>query len=357
MTTQVRLPCSARRCIVGSGILTHTVTGFNQGGFIMRHRVFSFALLTLISFAFISSHAQTPDAAVENFKEGLKKSDRGDYDGAIEAFSRAIALSSRLDTRKQSLTSQASSFSGASVPTAADVVAENVKVIDPFTADAYNNRGFARYRKGDYLDAIEDFSAALRIRPALFIAYLNRAAALQAKGDSESAMKDLDKAVSIKKDFYQAYINRGSLFHDLGHDKEALSDLNHAIELKNDVAEAFFQRGYVQLALNNWDQSIKDFDRALELMPTMGWAYQGRGIVLMKKGQMERAIKDFNRAIEYSPDLVWAYFNRGLAQLYLGHEELAQHDFDICLKLKPDVKKELDDKIGLARHLRNTRKE
>jgi tetratricopeptide (TPR) repeat protein len=113
----------------------------------------------------------------------------------------------------------------------------------------------------------------------------------------------------------------------------------------------------VQLALNNWDESVKDFDRALELRPTMGWAYQGRGTVLMKKGQMERAIKDFTKAIEQNPDLVWAYFNRGLAQLYLGNEAAAQSDFDTCLKLKPEVKKELEDRIGLARHLRATRKD
>ena len=66
----------------------------------MRHRVFSFVLLVLIACACIATQAQTPEAAVNYFKDGLKKSDQGDYDGAIEAFSRAIALSSRLDKGK-----------------------------------------------------------------------------------------------------------------------------------------------------------------------------------------------------------------------------------------------------------------
>src|SRR5689334_17243020 len=203
------------------------------GGFIMRHRVFSFALLTLILCALIPVHAQTPEAAIEYFKEGVKKTDRGDYDGAIEDFNRAIALSSKLDSRKQAARNQANSFNGPGVLDASDALAENITVIDPFTANAYNNRGFARYQKGDWLGAIEDFNAALRIRPSLTIAYLNRAAAFRANGDSESAMKDLNKAVSLDKAFYQAYVNRGSLYHDLGHEKEALTDLNRAIELKN----------------------------------------------------------------------------------------------------------------------------
>ncbi|HEY3582667.1 MAG TPA: tetratricopeptide repeat protein, partial [Pyrinomonadaceae bacterium] len=224
----------------------------------MRHRVFSFALLTLILCVFISTQAQTPEAAVNAFNEGLKKTERGDLDGAIEAFTRAIALSSRLDNRKQPSHTPASSFNGSSVPSPAEVVTDNVTVINPFTADAYNNRGFARFKKSDFVGAVEDFNSALRIRPGLVVAYLNRAAALQAKGDSESAIKDLNKAVALKKDFYQAYINRGSLFHDLGHDAEALADLNRAIELKKDVAEAYYQRGYVQLALSNWDASVSD---------------------------------------------------------------------------------------------------
>src|ERR1051326_7998185 len=114
----------------------------------------------------------------------------------IEDFSRAIALSSRLSVRKESRV--ASSFAGGD-----DV--DDIRVIDPFTANAYNNRGYARYQKGDLLAAIEDFNSALRIRPTLLIAYLNRASALRASGRNEEAMKDLDKVISIKKDFYEAY--------------------------------------------------------------------------------------------------------------------------------------------------------
>src|ERR1044072_5374518 len=169
----------------------------------MRHRVFSFASLTLILCVFISTQAQTPEAAVNAFNEGLKKTERGELAGAIEAFTRAIALSSRLDNRKQSARPPASSFNGSSVATPGEVVADHVTVIDPFTADAYNNRGFARFKKSDFVGAVEDFNAALRVRPGLVVAYLNRAAALQAKGDSESAIKDLDKARALKKAVYQ----------------------------------------------------------------------------------------------------------------------------------------------------------
>src|SRR5947207_12524983 len=100
MTTQVRLPCSVRRCIVGNGILTHLVTSFNEAGGFMRRHAFLFLLFALTLSGFISAQAQTPAAAINHFKDAIKKSSQGDLDGAIEDYSRAIALSSRLSTDK-----------------------------------------------------------------------------------------------------------------------------------------------------------------------------------------------------------------------------------------------------------------
>jgi lipoprotein NlpI len=101
---------------------------------------------------------------------------------------------------------------------------------------------------------------------------------------------------------------------------------------------------------------VADFDRAVRLEPKMAWAYQGRGTALMMSAKMDRAISDFSRAIELDPKLAWAYYNRGLALVYNGNESEAQKDFDECLKLRPDLKAQLDDKIGLARELRQQHK-
>ena len=72
----------------------------------------------------------------------------------------------------------------------------------------------------------------------------------------------------------------------------------------------------------------------------------------MYKGEMLRAIDDFNRAVELDPKIAWAYFNRGLIWLYLGEDQRAQRDFNECLRLRPELKKDLDPRIELAKHLR-----
>jgi tetratricopeptide (TPR) repeat protein len=278
----------------------------------MRRSLFLFALLALIISSFSFIQAQTPDAAINLFKNAAKKTEKGDLDGAIEDYSRAIVLSSRLDTQKQPARVSGHSFATSDGAATVDD-SSDITVINPFTANAYNNRGLLRYRKGDYTGALADYNEAIRIRPALAEAYLNRAAALVATGDKLNGLKDLDRALALKKDFFQAYSNRGSLNHDLGHDKEALADLNRAVELNNRVADTFYHRGYANLALNNLDDSIKDFTRAIEMeFPQIAWAYQGRGTTLMKKGLMQEAINDFNKALELNSEIIWADWQKSI---------------------------------------------
>jgi tetratricopeptide (TPR) repeat protein len=77
----------------------------------------------------------------------------------------------------------------------------------------------------------------------------------------------------------------------------------------------------------------------------------------MKKGLMQEAINDFNKALELNSEIIWAYFNRGLAKVYLGNEDEAQSDFDAVLKMQPDLRRQVVEKVALARYLRRTGKQ
>ena len=315
-----------------------------EGGLPMRRYAIFFALVSLLLPVTAFSQARTPDAAVNHFKNGSKKIGSGDLDGAIEEYTRAIRLSSHISAGKNVDTRLGNSLS--------EYSSEEVTVVDPFTANAYNNRGLARFKKDDYPGAIDDYNQALKIRPGVASIYLNRAAAFRAIGDFPSALKDLDRAIALKDDFFEAYSNRGSLRLDMGDSEGAMADLNRSIAINDRVPESLYQRGYAYLSLRKFDLGISDFERAIKLAPEMGWAYQGRGTAFMYKGEMLKAIDDFTRAIELDPQIAWAYFNRGLAKVFLGQESEAQKDFEQCLKLRPDLKTQLDPRITLARQLR-----
>jgi tetratricopeptide (TPR) repeat protein len=348
MTTQVRSPRGAQSCIIDARILAHTVDELQPGGSTMRHCALLFAVVSLCLPLTVYSQTRTPEAALNHYNNANKKTGKGDLDGAIEEYTRAIRLSSHLDGSNTSNRRLGNSFD--------DYSSEGITVIDPFTANAYNNRCLVRYKKKDLKGAVEDCDQALRIRPGLASAYLNRAAALRELGEQESALKDLDRAISIDKDFYEAFSNRGSLKLDLDDFNGALADLNRSIELNDRIAASYYHRGYTYIELKKFDLAVADFGRAVRLEPRLAWAYQGRGTALMQTGKMDQAVADFSRAIELDPQLCWAYYNRGLARVYLGNESEAQKDFDEFLKLRPDEKAQLDAKIDLARELREQQK-
>ena len=141
----------------------------------------------------MNAQAQTPNSAKRFFQHGQKSFAEGNLEGAFEDYSRAIEISSRLDSRK---TAPTDLFRPANS-------ADNVTVIDPFTANAYTNRGVVRYQQ-HYLDeAMADFNAAIRISPRLAEAYVGRGVIYRVKGDLDNARTDFDRAISINPRMFE----------------------------------------------------------------------------------------------------------------------------------------------------------
>jgi len=106
----------------------------------------SLALLLFFSAALVQ--AQTPASASNYFDHGTRRYQKGDLNGAIEDFTRAIEISSRLGPTKLV---RGNSMRGASGFSDSDSVSEasSITVIDPLTAHALTSRGLARFDKGD----------------------------------------------------------------------------------------------------------------------------------------------------------------------------------------------------------------
>jgi len=101
----------------------------------------------------------------------------------------------------------------------------------PENSLAYVNRGMARHLKGDYSEAIIDFSTAISLDPASSVAFNNR-------GLSRVKMKDYDGAVS---------------------------DFSRAIELDPKVAAVYFNRGIARIHMNDLMKAIGDFETAAKM--------------------------------------------------------------------------------------------
>jgi Tfp pilus assembly protein PilF len=103
--------------------------------------------------------------------------------------------------------------------------ADVVLAQDAANADAFNVRGFARYRVGERELAATDFDHALALRPQFQRALVNRGINGVARGKPREAAEDFDRALALNpKDAY-ALRGRMNARWDEGNVSEALSDV------------------------------------------------------------------------------------------------------------------------------------
>jgi clan AA aspartic protease (TIGR02281 family) len=99
--------------------------------------------------------------------------------------------------------SQTVCFSGSS-PDALIPACDDLIEIDPMHAQAYQARGSAWYKVGDYRRAIADYTASLAIDPKYIRNYYNRGIAWEAEGELHNALNDLRTFQNLDPSFPDA---------------------------------------------------------------------------------------------------------------------------------------------------------
>jgi tetratricopeptide (TPR) repeat protein len=146
----------------------------------------------------------------------------------------------------------------------------------------------------------------------------DRGAARYARGDIEGALAEDDRALELDPQYAEAYKNRGTARHARGDIDQALADFDRALELNPRYAEAYTNRGMVRYGRGDLEGAIEDFDRALEFTPGRGAApiHDNRGAA--RHGDFDGAIADFSRALEIDPGDCVAYISRGDVRYHKG---------------------------------------
>lgn len=140
------------------------------------------------------------------------------------------------------------------------------RVIRQFGRDAwaYNMRGVAWTNRGEYRNAIEDFSVALQMDRNNPSTYANRGAAWLQQGDYDRAARDLTQAIRLKPDHAAAYNNRGLARRFKGELDAAIEDFTEAIRLDPDYAAAYSNRGECRAQKREYQQALDDYAHAIE---------------------------------------------------------------------------------------------
>ncbi|MCA1565019.1 MAG: tetratricopeptide repeat protein [Acidobacteria bacterium] len=194
-------------------------------------KAFTLTLVLLLAAA-VAAPAQTPRTAKDYVKRAAARYLKGDLDGAIEDYDKA------LDS-------------------------------EPRAAEVYVKRGGARRAKGDLNGAIDDFNQAYDIDP------------LSVRNDRSVA---------------EAYSNRGFIRTNKLDMPGAIYDFNKALECYQGNPDLYFKRGRARLIDGNLAGAIEDFTDGLALKPESSLAslaYASRGYAHMLQGNEAEARKDF----------------------------------------------------------------
>lgn len=199
--------------------------------------------------------------AHEWVKKGYDYYANTEYDKAIEAFTKAIAL-------------------------------------DPNLADAYRNRGNIYTEKGQYDRAIENYNMAVVLDPNFAPAYTHRGFAYGNKGLYDRAIEDFNKAIALNPNNGYAYSCRGVAYNGKKQYNMAIEDYNKAIALEPNDAVTYTNCGNTYSNKGQYDRAIEYYNKAVALDPKNTSAYNNRGIAYEMNGAIDKAISDFQKACD-----------------------------------------------------------
>lgn len=211
------------------------------------------------------------------------------------------------------------------------------RLIHPTTAEEYAKRGERRNERGRYAEAIEDFTAALRLDRHSAAAYRGRGWAFTRKNDLDTAVADLSEAVRLNDDDPFTYEARGRAYDLKGDREKAAADYTKAIQLDPKFARAYNNRGYIYHQQKNYERALADYTKAIEADPTYAVALVNRGDLYNDLKDYDRAVTDCTAALNINPFLTYAWNVRGWSMQAKGNYDGAVENFSQALHFNPGV--------------------
>lgn len=268
----------------------------------------------------LAAEREAIDDAEALFDLGDQLARAGDYDGAIQAFTRGIELA-------------------------------------PDSPVGYALRGQAYEIRGDAELAILDLDMALELEPGNPISYRFRASAYERLGMYERAIDDIGKAIEIEPNRLSAYMIRADWHWRLGRQSEALADVGEALVLDPDFAAAYNHRALIYSAgdRDDYDLALQDIEKALELTdPSEDEAsfynfLDTRAYIYLQQGQYDLAKADYDRVLSFGLDSPAPVLGAGLTHAGLGDRvrarELLERGLEQARELQSSRPREYDPQM------------
>ncbi|HEY4876075.1 MAG TPA: tetratricopeptide repeat protein, partial [Puia sp.] len=202
-------------------------------------------------------------AAKDYFDAGTDLSKKGQFDQAIDNFTKTIKL------------------------------AQNPQL----TYSAYCARAYAYQSKNLFDLSIRDYTSAINLNPTNLYAYGGRGNSYYGKRKYDSAFSDYNRWVIGEPNNGFGYYSRGNIYLAKKMYDSAIQDYTKTISINPRPRDAYVGRATCFTNKKSFDLSIQDLNAAINIDSTFINAYNARGLVYMSMGEYELAVNDYKKAI------------------------------------------------------------
>jgi len=255
---------------------------------------------------------------------GLALCDKGRYDGAVEAFDKAIKLNPNSAT---AWNNKGIALKSQNKYDEAIVAHDKATELNPQLADAWYNKGMALYDQNKYDEAIIAYDKAINIKPKLAKAWYNKGLTFGNQGKYHEAIQAYDKAIGINPNDADVWYNKGTALRLLGRITEADETFIQAKRKWNCEGVDLYNH-------EKYFEAIRAYDKALAVDSKFWCAWINKGIALSKIDRYKEAIGAFDQAIEINPRNPRPWKRKGMVLKKAGHKVEAKHAFDKAKELK-----------------------
>lgn len=119
--------------------------------------------------------------------------------------------------------------------------------------------------QGNYEEAVEDLTKAIRYAPRDPVPRASRAYLYQKMGRHDEAIADYAKAIELDPTDDELYLMRGLAYSLKGDQDKAILDYSTAIELDSRNNDAYFHRAQAWEAKGKGDQAVMDYQASARL--------------------------------------------------------------------------------------------
>jgi protein O-mannosyl-transferase len=207
-----------------------------------------------------ASENSDPSALIET-TVGTAQMSRGEIEGAIHHFQRALSIDSNY-------------------------------------AIAHNNVGYLLMLKGDADAALRHYQAAFRLDPHNAIVLRNLGMVCDMKGQKKEAINFYEKALTIDPHYADAHYNLGNHFANEERFEEAITQFRAALETNPNDVLTHMNLANALSRQNLGKEADLHYQRAIELNPEEPRVHYNFGVALCTQSNFVEAARQFEQALD-----------------------------------------------------------